>query len=214
MTDSQSLCPVCPNPSSKICTRCHNIKYCSRECQKKDWSVHSFVCQKFKDIASRPGEGYRRAVYFPVSGNGLELIWLPVDIYRSQDDEPHNFTNPVDHGNVEVELGALLGSDTRVPGLSLKCSDLVHGKSLDHTIVFAYRNEFHFDGSLSNRSIDKIQERQPRDAHTTWKGPVLAYGLNGGGEDLATDSVDLDTTDFRHIVDYLMDSRRWWQFLG
>ncbi|TKY68549.1 Nuclear-pore anchor [Spatholobus suberectus] len=38
-------CAVCGHPSSKVCSRCKAIKYCSRTCQHFDWrSGHKFKC--------------------------------------------------------------------------------------------------------------------------------------------------------------------------
>ncbi|XP_027911131.1 uncharacterized protein LOC114169928 isoform X2 [Vigna unguiculata] len=38
-------CAVCGNPSSKVCSRCKAIKYCSRTCQHFDWrSGHKLQC--------------------------------------------------------------------------------------------------------------------------------------------------------------------------
>ncbi|TCD62460.1 hypothetical protein EIP91_006830 [Steccherinum ochraceum] len=31
----------------KICSKCHTVKYCSAECQRKDWSVHKISCRPF-----------------------------------------------------------------------------------------------------------------------------------------------------------------------
>lgn len=29
-----------------VCTRCHNRRYCSRECQKADWKMHKPACDR------------------------------------------------------------------------------------------------------------------------------------------------------------------------
>lgn len=34
----------CLNKSSKTCGKCDNQRYCSRECQKDDWSEHKLTC--------------------------------------------------------------------------------------------------------------------------------------------------------------------------
>ncbi|KAH0834240.1 hypothetical protein J3R83DRAFT_11557, partial [Lanmaoa asiatica] len=28
----------------KLCSRCHAVKYCSKECQISDWKVHKSIC--------------------------------------------------------------------------------------------------------------------------------------------------------------------------
>jgi hypothetical protein len=30
--------------SMKACSRCHNVHYCSKECQRLDWSNHKLIC--------------------------------------------------------------------------------------------------------------------------------------------------------------------------
>ncbi|EXX54183.1 hypothetical protein GLOIN_2v1587334 [Rhizophagus irregularis DAOM 181602=DAOM 197198] len=41
-----NICNVCQNPSTTRCSKCRQIYYCSRECQKKDWKVHKKLCGK------------------------------------------------------------------------------------------------------------------------------------------------------------------------
>jgi hypothetical protein len=35
---------TCSNEGAKFCSGCHRTKYCSRECQKKDWKKHESLC--------------------------------------------------------------------------------------------------------------------------------------------------------------------------
>jgi hypothetical protein len=40
---------VCGNPCDlKRCSACHTVRYCSSECQKKDWRIHKKVCKHDK----------------------------------------------------------------------------------------------------------------------------------------------------------------------
>jgi len=45
-TQQRQACAMCGQHTKSVCGRCHQIRYCSRECQKKDWSGHSRICQK------------------------------------------------------------------------------------------------------------------------------------------------------------------------
>ena len=38
------MCCFCFGKSSKTCGKCKNARYCSRECQKKDWEFHKSTC--------------------------------------------------------------------------------------------------------------------------------------------------------------------------
>jgi heat shock protein HspQ len=38
-------CHICQKVTTKNCSRCKKVYYCSRECQAKDWSTHKQICQ-------------------------------------------------------------------------------------------------------------------------------------------------------------------------
>jgi hypothetical protein len=38
------MCPVCDEPTRFTCSVCKYIRYCSAECQKKDWKEHREEC--------------------------------------------------------------------------------------------------------------------------------------------------------------------------
>ena len=40
------LCEVCDQVSTKVCSKCKNQHYCSRDCQRADWKQHKKVCGK------------------------------------------------------------------------------------------------------------------------------------------------------------------------
>ncbi|KAH3745501.1 hypothetical protein Pelo_13110 [Pelomyxa schiedti] len=39
-------CTVCNKPTTKQCSVCGKVRYCSKECQKKDWPAHKLVCRR------------------------------------------------------------------------------------------------------------------------------------------------------------------------
>lgn len=41
-------CNLCAKPSTSLCSACHAIYYCTRECQKTDWAVHKPFCEKYR----------------------------------------------------------------------------------------------------------------------------------------------------------------------
>jgi hypothetical protein len=46
---AKKRCFVCRQPKHsglQECVGCHNVRYCSRECQKKDWPSHKKICKK------------------------------------------------------------------------------------------------------------------------------------------------------------------------
>merc|ERR1711923_644903 len=39
------ICVVCDESPAKFqCGKCHSVDYCSKQCQKKDWSRHKELC--------------------------------------------------------------------------------------------------------------------------------------------------------------------------
>ena len=61
----QKQCHQCKNPedqlnslgSLKTCSGCKVVYYCSRDCQKKDWHVHKFLCKKVVEVGIIGGNG-------------------------------------------------------------------------------------------------------------------------------------------------------------
>ena len=50
-------CFVCQKENPKICSHCHSISYCSKECQKKDWKRHKIECNSNITVQQIQGNG-------------------------------------------------------------------------------------------------------------------------------------------------------------
>mmetsp|Transcript_36694 Transcript_36694/g.84663 ORF Transcript_36694/g.84663 Transcript_36694/m.84663 type:complete len:324 (-) Transcript_36694:21-992(-) len=52
---AEKSCAVegCPQPGTKLCSRCGSVAYCSADCQRKDWKIHKLVCQKVETPETR-----------------------------------------------------------------------------------------------------------------------------------------------------------------
>ena len=47
-TNIPDICVVCKKSGNKQCARCKSVKYCSAECQRKDWLMHKNKCKPKK----------------------------------------------------------------------------------------------------------------------------------------------------------------------
>ena len=45
---SECICNRCGSTGIKVCSGCKKVRYCSRECQKEDWSDHKQDCKHHK----------------------------------------------------------------------------------------------------------------------------------------------------------------------
>jgi hypothetical protein len=70
------LCIACNNPGTKRCGGCGNARYCSEECQKRDWKQHKAICQSFATLPPRPSPQHYRAILFPVDEDKPRFKWI------------------------------------------------------------------------------------------------------------------------------------------
>jgi len=50
-TNNENICVYCSKPAENKCSNC-GIKYCSHDCQKKDWKEHKKKCQQLSSSSS------------------------------------------------------------------------------------------------------------------------------------------------------------------
>ncbi|KAI1270369.1 hypothetical protein F5Y18DRAFT_421861 [Xylariaceae sp. FL1019] len=50
------VCSICKKPTEKKCSKCREILYCSRECQKSDWKTHKKDCARIANLNTALGE--------------------------------------------------------------------------------------------------------------------------------------------------------------
>ncbi|KAF7894138.1 hypothetical protein EAF00_007652 [Botryotinia globosa] len=82
-------CAFCckSNFSIRRCGSCQSIIYCSRECQRLDWSFHKSFCKAFTSLGPRPSENHSLAFYFPVDLDPtLEWVRRPDCLHHNADD--------------------------------------------------------------------------------------------------------------------------------
>ena len=69
-TDTHSYCDICGNPGNNSCSRCRQLRYCSKECQKLDWKGgHKQACVDY-----RPYINQVEVRDSPVHGKGVFAV--------------------------------------------------------------------------------------------------------------------------------------------
>ncbi|KAJ4295981.1 hypothetical protein N0V88_004683 [Collariella sp. IMI 366227] len=72
------MCTVCEKEGQHFCNGCKQARYCSRDCQVADWSIHKNVCADFANTVSedkRPSPEHRRILFFPTYSTKPEICW-------------------------------------------------------------------------------------------------------------------------------------------
>ncbi|KAF2795656.1 hypothetical protein K505DRAFT_9872 [Melanomma pulvis-pyrius CBS 109.77] len=178
-------CTMCNDAGTQQCTTCNGTRYCSAQCQKDDWLTHKLLCKTLKEFepSMRPDPSHTRAIYFPEDGDRPIFVWAQV---LGRDAEG----NPLLDGNV------LQGNDRALrPSSSVKVN-VVLQRRLHNTLKVSACPADHAD-TVPNQSLAKIN----KDLARTIRGPILVIGSEG--LDDSHNQIDLNTTDFRHFIDYL-----------
>ncbi|RAH60199.1 hypothetical protein BO85DRAFT_466782 [Aspergillus piperis CBS 112811] len=177
--------------------------YCSKDCQKSDFSSHKLLCKKFATLPDRPSPEHKRAIFFQVHHTEPILIWIRTERQYVEDlrvwcteafvrsylgpDSPSIGRMHVEHNDVRGRnLGSgLSGSALRNEGY---CVTLLH------------RDRYLGDGSPPNKSIlaSVRASGAPRPPYA-YNGPMVAMR-----EVHPEDYADIQLSDFRHLMDYLI----------
>ena len=185
-TPAEHLCALCASAAPNLCKTCRSIHYCSVDCQRIDWPTHKLVCKQLKNMNDSPSPDHVRAIYFPESGSGPQLVWLRV-IDRQVTGEP-GLKLKVDISSLDItaQCKAHL-REWRV----LKYSELLRRPIPHMTWIGCFTQE---DGATritgeNNSSLAAIDRELPR----CLSGPFVFYAIER----------NLDATDFRNLVDHL-----------
>lgn len=212
-TDCTTACAVCPPSAdlfghrvlwnainykprpSKLCAGCRNIRYCSRAHQKLDWSVHKHVCKQFRKLEPPPSPELIRVIYLPVDKTEPEFRYVSVGTKTSQD---------VPDCASEFDLDQPL--NTWRQRCTRGCRDdfeegILHVQECYGIYVFTHEDtKITTRDTRPNRCIEQLTNGEI----AQWRGPVLAFGRRTSGSNCR----DLDTTDFKVIVDQICRSVR------
>ncbi|KAI1802215.1 hypothetical protein F4811DRAFT_573204 [Daldinia bambusicola] len=192
-----SSCIVCNSSNALFCNRCKSTRYCSKGCQRADWTTHKLLCSAYVnfDVTKRPSKEHFRAISFPIGKEKPELFWIHCPWHGDDDDYDLSYQFP------DIDKHGLLGENAYPRDMTIQTNKIL-GRDIPNTIRLSHRDTFLIDGSLLNKSIATITATKPWRCHN-WRGPILAYGTEGLGIDQVA-CRDLDLNDFRHVADYLV----------
>ncbi|CAH8367187.1 unnamed protein product [Eruca vesicaria subsp. sativa] len=79
--DTSDECSVCRKLTTKKCSRCKSVRYCSAECQKSDWnSGHKLKCKVFKSTDSLFGNSSASKSALSPKLSQIKAIIKPGDV--------------------------------------------------------------------------------------------------------------------------------------
>ena len=195
MAENQSLCLMCNEPHTQICTSCRSSRYCSRECQQADWPTHKLLCNSFTAFQStnRPDQDDVRAILFPGKRLKPEFIWLRCPWY---------YGGATDYQSPKRDRLNSLLDESSGEMVSFQVNAVLR-RNLSNTLRIVVRESGGVDGSELNESILNVTACKPG---YLWPGPIVAYGMSGLGRDQAA-CRDVDMADYRHFIDYFLAYR-------
>ena len=68
-------CSVCKQflETTRSCIKCKCIRYCSKECQRKDWDYHKLYCESFSGFWANQQDKFQKLAE-PLSSKMLEFL--------------------------------------------------------------------------------------------------------------------------------------------
>jgi len=156
-------CTLCNKQNSNYCARCKCTSYCSKTCQKADWSTHKLLCPSFSTfaISRRPSVNHYRAVLFNADEAKPRFIWLLCKWLEKDDDEDEDDGldyeyEEDDEENYQMPMTkAIIGDDVSASHTPIQHNSRLNIPPSD-TIFVTYRDTFSIDGSRLNKSVASI----------------------------------------------------------
>ena len=82
------------------CAKCHSVRYCNKECQRKDWKTHKHCCGKPKSVPDTPLPN-GKTLFDMIGGSTIhhlpekEAYAYLIDSYRLRVEDEYVFTGDI-----------------------------------------------------------------------------------------------------------------------
>jgi hypothetical protein len=149
-------CNKCKLEAGKNCAKCKTKRYCSRECQIKDWPLHKHICESLPfPPKTVPSSVY--CFYLPEDGDKIQVV--QVELTQCLDPVSRkNYAKPV--------LRQYLGTED-----SSEPVKMYNRKKRHYTVNLKIMTRRNNSGCASNKLVKKLTGKE------NWKGPLVVMKL-------------------------------------
>ncbi|KAF1849176.1 uncharacterized protein K460DRAFT_330886 [Cucurbitaria berberidis CBS 394.84] len=193
---------MCNHPSSKICSGCKSIHYCSTACQKHDWPLHKVVCKDYQEfLPTRPDSSHYSAIYFPADEDKPRFVWMRYEA-------GHNHPQEV----AFAELGLSQEWIDKHDNVASETNPVLKRRYESHCIVLSRPTAEKIcpcctPNGKPNQSISKLDS----DLARFCQGAIVAWGVHHTSDiDKRPSDVHLGPADFRSVIDEMRLVEHFW----
>ncbi|TGJ82945.1 hypothetical protein E0Z10_g5820 [Xylaria hypoxylon] len=184
--DIRRRCTYCEEKGSYTCNGCEFARYCSRECQTKDWPIHGLLCSNLSQT-TRPSINHVRAILFAADEMKPRFIWI-------EQFSENNYFFPI----IDCWLAPYARYANMVVDMNVLLEEAGHGTA-GHGLVMIGIHEQPLSDVPVNASI--LTFGKPGQMKT-WFGNQIIVGRRPNQRRARGITLDdVNFRDFRHAVD-------------
>ncbi|CAJ2504723.1 Uu.00g121170.m01.CDS01 [Anthostomella pinea] len=187
----RARCIYCEKPGTHECSHCKSARYCSQQCQDKDWSIHRLLCSTHAEFTDdkRPSPDHARAIIFPAGDVQPRFIWI-----EKYAEGGYHF--PV----IDGWLGPYARYSNMITDVNEVLNQAGHGHDVGHGLFLVGLNEHPLPEVPLNASI--LSLGKPGHMKVCFGNQIIAARKQNeaGTRGITVDDVEL--RDLRHAVDF------------